>query len=173
MKWLLISLLATIAVKANAQNNILLPNPRERTPAPLIVFIDSVKMDSNSGMNYLSWLDPNDILNIFVKKDKVYQQGAIYITLKKHNTLVDLLKDKRMSLNDILIANLSENKGNKSILYFIDEKLITDTLGVRIPSKYVKKVTIIKAEEMPYFKSAFPDTILMMISTKPPVVYIR
>ena len=153
--------------------SVLYPNPREQRPSQVIYLVDSIKMDSNINMSYLSYLNPNDILNISLGKNPPYINGAVYITLKNHQSLIDFLKDKPISLSEISKANLSEAKRTQPILYFLDDKLVTDTTNIRLPSKRVTSVTVIEADEMPYFKTTFPNALVLLISTKPQDIYIR
>jgi hypothetical protein len=153
--------------------SVLYPSPREQRPSRVIYFVDSIKMDSNINMSYLSYLNPNDILNISIGKNPPYINGAVYITLKNHQSLIDFLRDKPISLSEISKSNLSEAKRMQPIIYFLDDKLITDTTNIRLPSKRVTGVILIDANEMPYFKTTFPNALVLLISTKPREIYIR
>jgi hypothetical protein len=148
-----------------------------QTKAPVVTqknspvyFIDSVKIDDS----YINYLDPNDIALLTVGKDNpLYPNGAIYITLKDHSIANRLLQDKLLSLNNIWEANISGADKHKPVLYLVDDKLLTDTVGVRIPSAFVRNVTVVKAAETAYFRTALPNVLLMRISTKPQTIILR
>ncbi|WP_183564439.1 hypothetical protein [Mucilaginibacter sp. SP1R1] len=50
-----------------------------------------------------------------------------------------------MSVNDIWKANIAPADSDKKVLYMIDDKLLTDTTNVRIPSVFVRTVSLTKA----------------------------
>lgn len=166
MKTVLTIVLAICAFIANAQNQ-----STEKQTKP-DYFIDSVKV-TNGDTYLLNFINPNDIASINVNKDKQYPNGAIFIKLKDHNILTKILEDKPLSIKDIWKANIPEAEKRRTVLYMLDDKLLTDTAAVRIPSMFVKKVTVVKASEMPYFKTALPNVLLMRISTKPEQIMIR
>ena len=107
------------------------------------------------------------------KKDNKYPGGSIYITLKDHNRLAELMNDKLLSLKQIAYTHVDIAERDKKILYLINDVLLTDTTNVSIPSKYIKKVDVVPAGNMPYFKTAMPNVLLLKISTKDPVMHIR
>jgi hypothetical protein len=141
--------------------------------APINVFIDSVKFSEN----ILTYIGPNAINSIDVNKDSKYPNGVIWIKLKDHAILEKLLTDKWLSLSDIAKENLESSERNKPVLYLLNDKLLTDTTGIRIPSLCVSKVMVTKASETNYFKTVLPNVLLMMITTttfpKPDPAQIR
>jgi hypothetical protein len=168
MKNLTAILLLLASLTGNAQTK---KTQTETKPANPVYFIDSVKI--NAGEPYLNYINPNDIASLNINRDPIYPNGAVFITLKDHNTFTKLRQDKLLSLNDIAKTNIPATDKRKPVLYLLDDKLLTDTAGVRIPFTFVKKVTIIKAAETPYFKTALPNVLLMMITTKPEELRIR
>jgi hypothetical protein len=167
MKNLFTILLTLISMAGFAQTKA--PFPVQK-PSP-VYFIDSVKTDPSEP--YYNYINANDIASINVSRDPGYPNGAIFITLKDHNIITKLRQDKLLSLSDIAKTNIPAADIRKPVLYLLDDKLLTDTVGVRIPSTFVKKVTITKASETAYFKTALPNVLLMMISTKPEQIMIR
>jgi hypothetical protein len=166
MKNLIIILLVLVSFKAGAQNS----NPSE-AKIPPVYFIDSVKISDASP--YLTYMNTDEVANIHVDKNKTYPNGVIFITLKDHRKLAEMLQDKLLSISDITKANISPSEKNSPVIYLLDDKLLTDTAGIRIPSKFVRQVTLTKADETAYFKTALPNVLLMKIATKPPVIMIR
>jgi hypothetical protein len=143
--------------------------PVNPSPAEPVFMIDSVK----TAKAYFEYLDSNDIASFNVFKNQQYPDGVVYATLKDHNMALKLLRSPLLSLNDIAKANVPQAERSKPVLFMVDDKLLTDTAGVRIPSFFVYHVKVTKATETAYFKTALPDVLLMMISTKPSVAYIR
>jgi hypothetical protein len=139
---------------------------------PPLYFLDSIQV-SPEYMNYITYLNPDDISAVHVDKDVKYPNGAVFISFKDHTLVDKLLKDKILSLNDIRNANVAKADMRKPVIYLIDDKLLTDTANVRIPSMLVRYVTVVKAAETAYFKTALPNVLLMRISTKPPQLRIR
>lgn len=167
MKNLIIILLGLLSFTASAQDS----KPLDAKIPPPAYFIDSIKV--NDASPYLTYMNPDEIANVHIDKDKTYPHGAIFITLKDHRKLAEMLQDKLLSISDITKANISPSEKNNQVIYLLDDKLLTDTAGIRVPSKFVRQVTLIKANETAYFKTALPNVLLMKISTKPPVIRIR
>lgn len=159
------------ALVGQAQTSILYPNPRVPQGFQPAYYVDSIKMDSTA--NVLHFINPNQIKKITIERDARHKNGAIYITLKNHKVLDSLLNDRQLSLQEILNSNVKADEQKNKALFIWDDKLITDTTNIHFPSKKITRVTVIKASEMPYFKTAFPDMLIVMVSTKPPVIYIR
>lgn len=168
MKILAVLLLVLASLTGSAQTK---DTHTVKKPANPTYFIDSIKVNPNQ--SYLNYINPNDIASINISKDPIYPDGAVFITLKDHNTFTKLRQDKWLSLGDIAKTNITVTDKRKPVLYLLDDKLLTDTAGVRIPSALVKKVTVVKATETPYFKTALPNVLLMMVSTKPEELRIR
>jgi hypothetical protein len=172
MKKLLSLLLAIIPLINYAQSSILSPDPHEKTVKMPVIFIDSVRMDSVN--NYLMCIETNKIADIRIEKGNKYPpNGAMFIKLKDHNLLKALMDDKQLSLHDIVKANVEPSEFNKSVIYFLNDKLLTDTTRIRIPATRVYTVTVTRANETIYFKTAFPGSLILTIKTHPPVIYIR
>jgi hypothetical protein len=78
------------------------------------------------------------------------------------------------TLGDVVNKQIPGYNKNKShLLFMIDDKLLTDTGGVRIPASLLKEVTVVKSADMPYFKTALPDAMLIKISTKDKIIHIN
>jgi hypothetical protein len=166
MKTIITIFLAIITLTGNAQ----IKSPFAEKKSLPAYFLDSVKIDNA----YLTYLNPDDIAAVNVYKDaKLYPNGAVFIALKDHTIVNKLLNDKLLSLNDIFKANVHEPDRRKPVVYLINDELLTDTSNIRIPSIFVKYVTIVKASETPYFKTALPNILLMKISTRPPTIRLR
>jgi hypothetical protein len=126
-------------------------------------FLDSVRMD----FSILSYLDPHEIGNIILTKDKKkYPDGAFFLTLKDHNFFLKLCQSKILSLSDIFNTYATKKEKHKPIIFLLDEKLLTDTTAIRIPDMALFQVTIAQASEVPYFKTALPNVLLMKVTTK-------
>lgn len=165
MKILALLLFTLTVLAAGAQ----VKSPAVNQIKPPLYFLDSVQISSE----YITYLNPEDISDVHVNKDQKYPNGAVFISLKDHSTVGKLLKDKLLSLYDILNLNTAKADRHKPVIYIIDEKLLTDTANVRIPAMFIKNVSVVKAAETPYFKTALPNVLLMRISTKPPKLIIR
>ncbi|WPU93469.1 hypothetical protein SNE25_29570 [Mucilaginibacter sabulilitoris] len=165
MKILTLFLFTLAALAAGAQ---IKSSSLNRIKPPLY-FLDSVKVSNE----YITYLNPDEISDVHVDKNEKYPNGALFISLKDHSIVGKLLKDKLLSLNDIRSANTAKADRHKAVIYIIDDKLLTDTANVRIPAMFVKNVSVVKAAETPYFKTALPNVLLMRISTKPPQLRIR
>jgi hypothetical protein len=163
-----ILLLTVLTVKAQK------PQPAQKTEPAYI--IDSVYL--TAGKLYIDFIGPQQIASINVIKHSVlYPDGAIAITLKDHNILTRLQKDKWLSLNDIAVKNGVNFNKNQPVLYILNDKLLMDTTAIRIPSICIANMSLIRAAETAYFKTVLPDALILMISTKtvdqPAIIWIR
>jgi hypothetical protein len=154
-----------------AQPSILNPDPRAKNAKMPVVFIDSVQMDATN--NYLMCIEAKQIADLKVSNGGKYPNGAMFIKLKDHKLLKELMNDKQLSLHDIVKARVEPSEFSKPVIYFLNDKLLTDTARIRIPATRVYAVTITRAAETAYFKTAFPKSLIVTISTHPPVMYIR
>ena len=135
-----------------------------------VYIIDSIKVTKN----ILNYINPNDIDSINVSRSLKYPKGAILIKLKNHSTLLKIINDKWLSLNDIYLNKAGKSADFKHpVLFFLNNELVTDTTDIRIPSACLYNVTITPASEIPYLRIAFPNAITMYVSDKPPAMYIR
>lgn len=115
---------------------------------------------------YFAFIKPDSIEEIHViKKDDEHPNGAIYISLKNPGYLKTMLADKLLSVKDILRLKGISVKKNQSLIYVWDDKLLTDTANVRVPESYLRSVKITPAANMPYFKTALPNTSVVTIFT--------
>lgn len=116
---------------------------------------------------YFDFIQPDSIKEIHViKKDDEHPNGAIYISLKNPDYLKRILADKLLSIKDILLKKGIKAKKNQSLIFFLDGNLLTDTTNVRVPENYLGSVNLIPAANMPYFKTALPNTSLIYVNTK-------
>ncbi len=126
-----------------------------------IIMVDSITMPHN----ILTFIKPEDIKAVHVEKSKDYADGIIYVAMKDHQVLLDLLKGKMLSLNDLKNTYVPAADRKKPILYVMDFKLLTDTAGIRIPSAHYHKVNVFKGEDSPYFKTVLPNALIVTINT--------
>ena len=126
-----------------------------------VVMIDSVPIPYNS----LSQIDPQTIASVNIQKDKMYPGGVIYITLKDSTQAGKILKSKKLSLQDLADKYIPKEDKGRPILFVMNRELVTDTSNVRIFSDLYYSVGVVKAEDSPYFKNAFPKALLLMVST--------
>jgi len=139
-------------------------------PNPAIL-VDSVFVPYNM-ISVLDSIGPNNIKELRVdKSDKKYPNGAIYVTLK--GAVPQSLKGPYISLQEITNKNISAADKGKPVIYVLDGKLLTDTTYVRLPVQRPQVVTVYKASETPYFSTAMPNALLLMISTKLSEILIR
>ena len=139
-----------------------------KQPMPAI-YVDSALVSES----YFKSISPNDILRIDVQRAAEFPNGVIYITTKNKQQTQALLKSPLLSLADIAKTNLPPSLRSKPIIFQLDGVMITDTANVRIPALAIKGIIIKAAADMPYFKTALPNVVLLMISTKPPTIMIR
>lgn len=158
MKNQTIALLVFFSLQGIAQDNL----PTNKRPKEFIYIIDSVKI--NPGI-YFKCFDFSDVFNIKVNEQdtKIVISGSF----TDPALFSKLVQSKLLSLNEITNTNLGEFNRTNPILYILNDKLLTDTTGVRIPAMCLTKVTVLKASETAYFKIALPNVLLLMISTKP------
>jgi hypothetical protein len=172
MKKTLLFLLLLVPLVNYAQPSILSPNPHDKPVKMPVIFIDSVQMDSVN--NYLMCIEANQIADIRVENGNKYSpNGAMFIKLKDSNLLKTLMNDKQLSLHDIMKVNVESSEFNKPVIYFLNDKLLTDTTRIRIPATRVYAVVVTRAAETAYFKTAFPEALIVTISTRSPEIYIR
>ena len=116
---------------------------------------------------YINYIDAKDILAVNVIKNDQYSNGMIDIKVKDHILLLKLIQSKILSLRDIVTKYIDNNSRHKPIIFFMNKELVTDTAGVRIPDMCLVNITVAKASQMHYYKTAFPDALIMMITTRP------
>ncbi|WP_147321979.1 hypothetical protein [Mucilaginibacter conchicola] len=170
MKTALILMLLIAPIIAFAQDGILRPGLHALESKKVTFVVDSIAKDMDI---YVDFIDPKDIENVRRKKDLKYPDGVIFITLKNHKKLTDLINDRLISLKEIADVNIAMADKKKPLLYIMDDKILTDTNRVRIPSKHFYKVDVIKASDLPYFKVAMPELLILKIITKPEPIYLR
>ncbi len=134
-------------------------NAQSLTPSKPIVVVDSITMPHN----ILTFIKPDDIKATQVEISK--DNDIIYVTMKDHQVVLDLLKHKMLSLNDLKNTYVQAADRKKPVLYVMDFSLLTDTTGIRIPSMYYHKVNVVKSEDTPYFKTVLPNALIMIINT--------
>jgi hypothetical protein len=125
------------------------------TSFPPVFYIDSVKTPS------MSYLNPKDIIDI-----KIYSgidsanktNGKIYITLKKHSYHLTTIED----LTKRCIPNFDSK--TQPVIYFVDDKLITDTTGVQFDIPYIRDVEVIDGSQIKAFKGLLSGVIILKIN---------
>lgn len=137
-------------------------------PKPAI-YVDSALVNES----YFKSISPDDILRVDVKRASEFPNGVIYITTKNKQQTQTLLKSQLLSLADIATANLPPSLRSKPVIFQLDRTILTDTAKVRIPALAVRGIIIKEAADTPYFKTALPNVVLLIISTKPPTIFIR
>lgn len=141
-------------------------HPSQPMPA---IYVDSVMVSEY----YFKSIQPNDILRVDVKRAKEFPNGVIYITTKNKQKTEKLLKSPLLSLGNIAKANILGSQKSRPIIFLLDGAMLTDTANIRIPSLSITGVTVNEAANTPYFKTALPDVIILMVSTKPITIAIR
>ncbi len=126
------------------------------------IMVDSVQVPYNS----LGQINPQSINTVVVLKNKQFPDGVIYITLKDPKQMQTILKSKKFSLQDLANKYIEKADKGKPILYIMNHDLVTDTSNFRILSDLYYSVAVVKAKDSPYFKKAFPNTVLLMVSTQ-------
>jgi hypothetical protein len=133
-------------------------------PSHPIVIVDSVPMEFNT----LKVLDTALIKSMNVVNNSY--PGIVYITLKDHNSIKNLTRAKKLSLKQLTDAHVAKADKRRPIIYLMDHVLVTDTTGIRIPTEKFYSIQVIKAADTPYLKQAFPDALLLTVST---MIYVR
>jgi hypothetical protein len=155
MKKVLPLLFILIPLVNYAQSSILSPDPHEKNVKWPVIFIDSVRMDSIN--NYLMFIDAKQIADLRIANDGKYPNGAMFIKLKNHKLLEELMNDKQLSPYDIVKGYVQPLDFYAPVIYILNDKLLTDTARIRIPASKVHTVTVTHAAETAYFKRAFRD----------------
>lgn len=124
--------------------------------------VDSIEV----GQNALNNINPNNIQNINVIRNAKYPNGAIYVTLKNPRALA--AASKMVSLQQLTDEQIPAEDKSKTRIYLLDDRLITDTTNLRIDVNAYHNVRIMPAANAPYFKTAMPNTLLIIISTFDP-----
>ncbi|MCC8410620.1 hypothetical protein LJ707_16880 [Mucilaginibacter sp. UR6-1] len=115
---------------------------------------------------YFDFIKPDSIKEIHViKTDDKHPNGAIYITLNNPEYLKRMLADRLLSIKDILRVKGITVKSKQPVIYVWNDKLLTDTANVRVPESYLRSVRLTPAVNMPYFKTALPNTSVVTIIT--------
>lgn len=134
--------------------------PVAKDKATIIFYIDSVRI--NFGLDYL---DPQNITNINVVKDKNLpgsNSGRIYITWRTPHPVFWSLAD---------IAGMQSIKGTPikkgaNILYIVDDSVINDPGVIRMDPSYITQVRAIDIADIPYLRKNAPFTAILQIRTK-------
>ena len=82
--------------------------------------------------------------------------GIIYLTTKSHQP--------PLSLADI--SRGQPRLKEKKMLYVIDDKVMTDTMNVRIDSSIILRVEAVRSEDIPYLAKWGESFGVLLISTK-------
>jgi hypothetical protein len=125
-------------------------------PLPPAYYIDSQRV---TDLNKV-YVDVQDIANISVVNGAdpaTMTNGKVYITLKTpFNSF--------LRLSDI---NRSQQRlKKKKVLYIIDNKVITDTTGIRIDPSYIVRTQTIRADSILYANMGGKNMKILMIETK-------
>ena len=156
-----ILLLLAFAI-GKAQNSITASVARSMESVAIVV--DSVEVAQNS----LNLIDPQSIKKIDVVRNSKYPGGVLYITLKDHSLLAKLSKEKPVSLAQITDSEITAEDKKRPRIYILDNRLVTDTSAIRIQPSQYHHIRIIPASDAPYFKTTFPNAILVIVTTTPP-----
>ena len=164
-------LLIFISVCTRAQSS-LQPDPHLRSVKDAPVFVDSVELDK--GHSILNFIETSEIADIkVIGPGEKFKNGAMYIMLKDPGLLNRLMQEKQLSLMEIMKAKVTPEEVTRPVVYILNDKIVTDTAGIRTPASRVYNVDVIRASETAYFKTAFPSALIVNISTHPPKIYIR
>ena len=166
MKKTILALLLLVSFSGIAQSKKGVTKQKSAIP---VFMIDSIRVNKA----YFDYMNANDIASFYEFRNEQYPDGILYITTKNPAEMLKYLQSPLVSLNDITKTNVPKADRKKPILYLLDNKLLTDTADVLIPSIRVLRVHIVKAAETAYFKTTLPNVLLMMISTRPPVIDIK
>jgi len=134
-------------------------NAQSLTPSKPIILVDSITMPHN----ILTFIKPDDIKAVQVERSK--DNDIVYVTMKDHQVVLDLLKHKMLSLNDLKNTYVQAADRKKPILYVMDYSLLTDMASIRIPATYYHKVNVVKSDDTPYFKTVLPNALIITINT--------
>jgi hypothetical protein len=128
---------------------------------PEALMIDSTIVDPH----YMNWFAPNHVGAVDMMKSP---KGVLNLTLKNEyrGDLQKILESKLLSITDIKNIYLDKANKNKQVIYLLNDDMLTDTANIKIPEICLLHVSIAKASETPYFKTAMPNILIMMISTK-------
>lgn len=126
-------------------------------------YVNSTKLNRA----YFPYIKSDYIQEIHViKNDADHPNGVIYVTLKDEEMVGKILSDKLMSIKDILLKKGLKINKNKPAIYVWDSKLLTDTANVRVPESFLVSVEVTPAANMPYFKTAMPNTSVVTVLTR-------
>jgi hypothetical protein len=131
------------------------------------IFIDSIEVKASNSYLFFNMVDTKSIKSVTInKQDPQYPNGKIYVALYDHQLVAEMFKNQH-TLGDIVSKHIRGVYPQSAHLFFmIDGQLLTDTLDVRIPELLLKKITILKDNDLPYFKTILPGSLLIKISTK-------
>lgn len=125
------------------------------------IMLDSVQMPYNS----INQLNPSTVKSMNTTRNNKFPDGVIYMTLKDPSEVQTILKSKQLSLQQLADKYIEKADKGKPILYVMNDKLVTDTSNVRILSDGPYNITVLNAKYLPYFKTAFPKALLLMVQT--------
>jgi len=130
--------------------------PVQPAPLPPAYYVDSQRVTDFSKV----YLDIQNIANISVVNgldSATMTNGKIYITLKMPFITFLRLSDLNRS---------QQGLKKKKVLYIIDNKVITDTTGIRIDPSNIVKTQIISADSILYASLGGKNVKILMIETK-------
>jgi len=134
------------------------------TGLPPAYYIDSVKTQ------VMWYFNPKDVIDI-----KTYSgidsanktNGKIYITLKKHSYHLITIED----LTKRCIPNFDGK--TQPVIYFINDKLITDTTGLQFEITYIRDVEVVDGAQIKAFKGLLSGVMVLKINTGDAPIIIR
>jgi hypothetical protein len=127
---------------------------RSKSTFPPAIYIDAQRADFP-----ITYLDPENVESVWVVKgeDSINKKsGIIYITTKNH-------------LPPLTLADISRGQPGlkeKNVLYIIDDKMITDTINVRIDSSIIVRIEAVHSADIPYLVKGGEPFGVLLISTK-------
>ncbi|MBS1530667.1 MAG: hypothetical protein JSU01_10190 [Bacteroidetes bacterium] len=145
-------------------NYIKIYHSKNNVDFPPAYYVDSVRAKS------MSYIDPKDItdIKIFSGIDSVNKtKGKIYVTLKKHSYHLITIEE----LTKRAIPNFDSK--TEPIIYFVDDKLVTDTTGLKFEITHIRDVEVIDGSQIKAFKGLLSNIIVLKINTGNAPIYIR
>jgi hypothetical protein len=102
-----------------------------------VYYIDSIEVDFNS-----VYINPNSIESIYVEKET--ENGAIYITTKKHFKFISIDQVLEDNTDTSLLSNSLLFRINGSVVERLDDLLIDDSFFVYIENENLSNVEYIE-----------------------------
>lgn len=120
------------------------------------IFVDSIPLLNND----ITVINPDNLDKIVAITTKKHPDGVMYIRLKDHKPATE----RKLSLAELTDKYIADEDKKLPRIYVMDDTLLLDTTNVRIGEYNSSSIMITNGTEVPYFKVALPNVLIITVS---------